>query len=194
MRESTGVKITGAKRETVRFRPSAQLLAVFSHQTSATLTQKPEPSSQSRTCSWLHFLGIKMEPRQEFLITKYLASPCPRAGFWFFVFPGLKVTRTIPTTEHWVAGSFSQVIKGYRGSEETPRKIKNVTKAILKGGQEGLINVLGMNKEKCLLKIWGLFSSDHVTLGQMTIGRSTNHHHLIAYTHWSTDSWPHKLL
>ena len=80
-------------------------------------------------------------------------------------------------------GSFSQVIEGYGGSEETPNKIKNVTKAILKGGQEGLINVLGMNKEKCLLQILGLFSLDRVTLGQMTTGRSTNHHHLITYTH-----------
>lgn len=75
-------------------------------------------------------------------------------------------------------GSFSQVIEGYGGSEETPRKTKTVTKAVLKGGQKVLINVLGMNKEKCLLQILGLFS-DHVTLGQMTTGRPTDHHHLI---------------
>lgn len=135
-----------------------------------------------------------MEPRQELLITKHLASPCPRAGFRFFVFSGLEATSTIPTTEPWVTGSFSQLIEGYGGSEETPGKIKSATKAILKGGQEGLINVLEMNKEKCPLHILGLFSSEHVTLGQMTTGRSTNHHHLIAYTHRSTDSRPHQLL
>lgn len=93
------------------------------------------------------FCGKKWEPRQEFLITKHLASPCLRAGFWFFVFPGLKVTRTTPTTEHWVTGSFSQVIEGYGGSEETPRKTKNVTKAVLKGGQKVLINVLGWTRK-----------------------------------------------
>lgn len=73
--ESTGEREQEQRGKRRNSGPQAQLITVFSHQVSATLTQRPKHFSYSRTCSRLHLLGIKMEPRQEFLIDQTHKAP-----------------------------------------------------------------------------------------------------------------------
>lgn len=88
-------RITGRKREKQQFRSSGTTCnSILPPNVCITqLTQRLNISAESRTCSWLHFLGIQMKPRKELVIDQILIKAYPRIGFWFFLFASMEETQ-----------------------------------------------------------------------------------------------------
>lgn len=141
-------------------------------QRSATPTQRPrhfrpQHFSQSRTCSWLHVLGISMEPRQDLLIDQtLLVLLLPRSDVTQTYFPPLCTEYRAFQPGHQRLGRVKR----------DSRKDENERRATLTEETGWTYRGPEDEQEQEPLRDFSLLSSGHVPLGKGSPGRLMSHH------------------